>query len=352
MKKVISFIAIFALIFTFFLTGTTFAASLDTLNVETSKTTVRPGEEVNLTINFGQNLGAYTFDIAYDNNIFDYVTADGGTANNTGDKVRVTFYDTTGGTNPRQNMSIVFKTKEGITTSNPTELTVTGEGLANADASVNYDDITTPIVKNITVEPEYKDYVINLEYTGDIIFGEEKDMKLSYSSSMGRYYEHARLIATATTPQGANVKLLATDGVSRAEQDIIQSGWGDPQGYKIGGKDVLQVLNTRALFTEAGDYTITLKLIDRDNADSVIAQKEFSFTAKESEQEITPPAEEEPPKAPETNNGATTENEETTNNVQKPTTLPKTGENIYIPMAVLLVISIGVVVYYNEKKSK
>lgn len=352
MKKIISFIAIFALIFTFFLTGTAFAASLDTLNVEVNKTTVRPGEEVNLTINFGQNLGAYTFDIAYDNNIFDYVTADGGTTNNTGNKIRVTFYDTTGGTNPRQNMSIVFKAKEGITTSNPTELTVTGEGLANADASVTYDDITTPIVKNIIVEPEYKDYVLNLEYTGDIIFGEEKDMKLSYSSSMGRYYEHARLIATATTPKGANVKLIATESTTRAEQDIIQSGWGDPQGYKIGGKNVLQVLNTKALFTEAGDYTITLKLIDRDNADSVIAEKEFSFTVKENKGEIIPPVEEEPPKAPETNNGGTTNNGENTNNVQKPSTLPKTGENIYVPMAVILAILIAVAVYYNKKKTK
>lgn len=34
MKKIISFIAIFALIFTFLLTTNTFAASLDTLNVE------------------------------------------------------------------------------------------------------------------------------------------------------------------------------------------------------------------------------------------------------------------------------------------------------------------------------
>lgn len=346
MKKIISFIAILALMFTFFLTGTTFAASLDTLKVESNKTTVRPGEQVNLTINFGESLGAYTFDIAYDNNIFDFVSADGGTSNNTGDKVRVTFYDTTGGTNPRQNMSIVFKAKEGITTSNPTELTVTGEGLANADASVTYDDITTPIVKNITVEPEYEPYTLNLEYTGDIIFGEEKDMKLSYSSSMGRYYEHARLVASATTPEGASVKLTGVNTGEQAEQDIILSGWGDPQGYKIGGKDVLQTLNVKALFTDTGDYTITLKLIDRDNADSVIAEKEFTFTAKEHEQEITPPAEEEPPKAPETNNG------ENTNNVQKPTTLPKTGNNIYVPMAVLLIGLTGFAVYYNKKKTK
>ena len=36
------------------------------------------------------------------------------------------------------------------------------EGLANADASVRYDDITTPIIKNLIVEPAYEDYTPNL----------------------------------------------------------------------------------------------------------------------------------------------------------------------------------------------
>ena len=82
-------------------------------------------------------------------------------------------------------------------------------------------------------------------------------MNLSYTSPMGRYYEHARLVAEATSPTGANVQLLATDQ-SNLEYDIIQSGWGDAQGSKIGGKDVSQVLQTRAIFSEQGDYTITL----------------------------------------------------------------------------------------------
>jgi len=354
MKKAISLIVIFAIILTFFLTGTSFAAELGTLNVEVDKTIVRPGQTVKLTINFGVVLGAYTFDIAYDNNIFDFVSVDGGAENNTGDKVRVTFYDATSG---RDNMSIIFKAKEGITTSNPTELTVTGEGLANQDASITYDDILTPIVKNITVEPEYKDYVLNLEHTGDIIVNKEKDMKLSYSSYMGRYYEHARLIAEATTPEGGNVKLTAIEATTRAEEDIIQSGWGDPQGYKIGGKDFSQVLNVQALFTKAGNYTITLKLIDRDNADSVIAQKQFSFTATEETTEIVPPEEEpETPQQPgqtetpkEPTKPPTTNNQQTTTQ-QKPTTLPKTGENIYVPISILLIGLASVIVYYNKKK--
>ena len=198
-------------------------------------------ENVKLEIDFGKALGAYTFDIAYDNNIFEYVNVDGGTANDTSDKVRVTYYDSTGGTNPRNNMIIEFKAKDGITTSNPTEFTITAEGLANADASESYDDITSPIVKNVTVEPEYVDYTINLETSGDIIVGEENEMTLSYSSPMGHYYEHARLIGEAISPNGATVKLLGTDEAN-LEHDIIESGWGDAQGYKIGGKDVSQVL--------------------------------------------------------------------------------------------------------------
>ena len=264
MKKILSTIAIIAILTLLIFTGNTYAAALDTIDVSTDKTTVRPGEEVKVTIQFGQDLGAYTFDVSYDKNIFEYVSAEGGTANDTTTKVRVVYHDSTGGSNPRTNMSVTFKAKADITKSNPTEFTVTAEGLANADASVTYDDIAIPIVKNVTVEPQYVDYTLKLEHTGNIIKGKENQMTLSYSSPMGRYYEHARLIAEATTPQGATVRLLATDK-SRLEHDIIQSGWGDAQGYKIGGKDVSQVLQVRGIFSEIGDYTITLKLIDRDN---------------------------------------------------------------------------------------
>ena len=232
MKKIIRIIEIFIIVSLIILTGKTYAVELDTLEVKLDKTTVRPGETVKVTIEFGKDLGAYTFDVTYDNNIFEYVSVDGGTPNDTSDKVRVIYHDSTGGTNPRSNMSIVFKAKEGITTSNPTEFTVTAEGLSNSDASETYDDILVPIAKNVTVEPEYIDYTLNLEYSGDIVKEEEKEMKISYSSPMGHYYEHARLVAKATTPSGANVKLLGTDEAS-LEHDIIQSGWGDPQGYKI-----------------------------------------------------------------------------------------------------------------------
>ena len=54
---------------------------------------------------------------------------------------------------------------------------------------------------------------------------------------MRRFYEHARLVAEVTKTAGGTVQLIGTD-TSQLEHDIIQSGWGDAQGYKIGGAEV------------------------------------------------------------------------------------------------------------------
>ena len=351
MKKIVSIISILLIVSLAIFTGNVYAAPLNSVSVETSKDLVRPGEEVKVNIEFGQALGSYTFDIAYDNSIFEYVSNEGGTPNDMGDKVRVVFYDSSGGTNPRNNMSVTFKAKSDITTSNPTEFNVTAEGLANSDASVTYDDITTPITKNLTVEPQYVDYTLSLvPVNGTLIKDEENEMKLTYSSPMGKYYEKARLVAESTGT--GDVKLLGTDE-QQLEHDIIESGWGEEQGYKIGGKDVSQTLNVRGVFSKAGNYKITLKLIDRENSDAVIAEKTFDFTVEEKSEVV-------PPQTGETENG-TTENEpeeitppvEVEENVTEnkvPTQLPKTGINIYIPICLVLSILLGMVIYYNKKK--
>ena len=156
-------------------------------------------------------------------------------------------------------------------------------------------------------------------------------------------------------PSGANVQLLATDQ-SNLEHDIIQSGWGDAQGSKIGGKDVSQVLQTKAIFSEEGNYKITLKLIDRDNSDTVIAEKEFDFSVL-AEQTQTP----NPTPTPNPNpieKPTDTPTEETPNNNQgaedkineTPKILPKTGTNLYVPIAVILIALISAYIFFNIKK--
>ena len=354
MKKIISIVILSLIIVILGFAGNVNAASLDTITLDTNKEIVNPGQEVTLNINFGKDLGSYTFDIAYDNNLLEYVSVEGGTPSDNGTRVRVVFYDSTGGTNPRNNMKITFRAKTGITTSNPTELSVTAEGLANNDASEQYDDITTPIVKNITVEPVYEDYKIDLSYEGKIIQNEEKDMKLEISSNMGRYYEHARIVAKVVTPEGGQVTLKGIDEQS-LEHDIIQSGWGDAQGEKIGGANVSKILNLKGNFTKAGKYTITIKLIDRDSSDMEIAAKSFDINVLETSGTNTDDNTNQEENTIGNENQNTVQNEINNNQVENkeeenlPKTLPKTGRNIFIPV-VILIIGIAIITYIVKKK--
>ena len=353
MKRFLSITLLLMILFLSFSIGKVNAVALDTITIDTSKTTVNPGEDVTLVINFGKALGSYTFDVAYDNKLLEYVNCEGGTPNDTGTKVRVTFYDSTGGTSPRTDMKITFRAKEGITTSNPTDLSVTAEGLANNDASESYDDITIPIVKNIVVEPKYEEYQIDLSYTGNILVDQEKEMTLTISSAMGKNYDHARIVAQATTPDGGTVTLKGTDE-QQLEHDIIQSGWGDASGYQIGGQNMKKVLSLRANFTKAGAYSITINLIDRDSSDAVIASKTFSLTAlteEQNNQENTNIPTENETTNQGTNNEGTTQNaNETTNNQEElPKTLPKTGRNIYISIIILTIALITTMVVLQKK---
>lgn len=349
MKKIIYSIIIFTTMIISLLTIKVKAASLDAINIETNKSIVNPGEEVTLTIEFGKSLGAYTFDIAYDNNLLEFVSASDGTPNDMSTKVRIVYYDSSGGSNTKDSLTIVFKAKEGITTSNPTDLSITAEGLANGDASEQYDDIDVPITKNITVEPDYKDYELNLQYDGEIVKNQEKEVTITTSSEMGKYYDHARLIAEVTTQTGGTVTLIGIDE-QQLEHDLIQSGWGDPSGYKIGGK-VNQVLKFTGLFTEAGDYQITLKLIDRDSSDASIVEKTFDIKVVE---ESTVEDEND-----NTNTGNNTENttDNTTNNTEEqekaeelPKELPKTGIN-YTGIFIALIV-LAILIYFTKYRKK
>ena len=111
---------------------------------------------------------------------------------------------------------------------------------------------------------------------------------------------------------------------------------------RIGGKDVLQSLQTRAIFSQAGNYTITLKLIDRDNSDQIISQASFPFTVLEMATPIPPqnnqPTVEETPEIEEVKPDET------------PKKLPKTGNNLYIPIVILLMVLVSSYLYYNKKK--
>lgn len=327
MKKIMSIFAIISIVFGIFSFTNVNAATLDTLDIRLDKQTVHPNENVKVNVQFGKALGAYTFEFAYDNKVLEYVSSEGGTPNNTGDKVIVTFFDTSGGSSSRDNMSITFRAKSDIYTSNPTDISITASGMGNSDASEHYDDITIPIVKNVIVEPIYVDYGISLDYTGDVLKGQEKEMDIKISSSMGKNYEHVRLLAEVSTTSGGIVKMIAIDE-SHLEHDIIQSGWGDASGYQLGGKDVTQTIKTTSTFSEEGKYDITFKLINRDDSDAVIVTKMFSVDVKNNPIPPTQPGNQEGSSTPETTPGTTPEsNQNTSNELNQETTTVTEGQN-------------------------
>ena len=347
MKKVISIIILFTLFIAFTIPYYISAVSLDTIKVDLSNQKVEPGKTVTVNIKFGKELGSYTFDIAYDNNIFEYVSSEGGTANDNGTRVRIYYFDSTGGSNPRTSTSVTFKAKRDITTSNPTDFSVTAEGLANADASEQYDDITVPIDKSVLVEPKYENYKFELKYSGEVIINKEKEMNLILSSAMGKYYDKVRILATVSGPKDSTVKLLATDN-KNLEHDIIQSGWGEAEGYKIGGL-VTQNLKLRGVFDKAGKYTITFKLIDRSDSDNIITTSSFNVDVKEkltsnnTQTEGSTNNEQSNTSKPDNNQNVIDKNEEV------PEKLPQTGTTRYAVILPLSLILIGAYMYLRKK---
>ena len=365
MKKLLSFIIIFALVlFLFQINVYASSVPLGSVTVNLSQEKIAPGETVKVNIEFGQELGAYTFDVAYDNNIFEYVSSEGGTENDNGSRVRVTYYDSSGGSNPRSNMSVTFKAKSDLVTTNPSDFSVTAEGLANSDASQDYDDITSPIKKSITVEPKYVDYTIKLNYDGNIIVDEEKTMELITESSLGKNYENVKMKVEVTKKpsDSATVKLLATER-TRQEIDLIQDGWGEPDGYELGGKDVKQTLDIRGIFSDVGDYTIKVSLLDVDSGSSEITTETFDVAVKdketidnnentnEIENEIVEDNTNEIVGGTDNSNDDKTNTETIENTEELPENLPKTGMTQYAYIiTAIAVLGSGYLALKNTKK--
>ncbi len=98
-----------------------------------------------------------------------------------------------------------------------------------------------------------------------------------------------------------------------------------------------------------GTYKINFKLIDRENSDSIIAEKSFDINVVEDTQTI-PETTENP-----TNQTVPTEEKivkETSNdtNKQLPKTLPKAGKNLYLLGSLTIISLIGIAIYYNKSR--
>lgn len=134
-----------------FLAASVYAATLDNFSISQSKSTLKPGEEVKFTVNFGAQIASYDMEFTYDNTKLEYVSVTGGQANNTGTKVLVSYYDPAGGNTPIESMSITFKAKSTITSATTDNVRIAISSLAGPDLA-SYEDIID--TKTVTIQPE------------------------------------------------------------------------------------------------------------------------------------------------------------------------------------------------------
>lgn len=120
----------------------------------------------------------------------------------------------------------------------------------------------------------------DISYEGEVKVNEEKSTLIILAGENTPVHSNVRVKVDIEGP--AKPKLMATD--SNGNQiNIAETGyWGPEAGFAIAGtfKNETPV---KATFTEAGSYTITLKLLDVQNGNDVLAEKSITIQVKGNE---------------------------------------------------------------------
>lgn len=123
----------------------------------------------------------------------------------------------------------------------------------------------------------------DISYEGEVKVNEEKNTLIILAGDNTPLHTNVRVKVDIEGP--ATPKLLATDSLG-TEIDIAQWGyWGPESGFAIQGTFSNET-PVKATFTEAGAYTITLSLLDVQNADDILAQKTVTIQVQGDEPEV------------------------------------------------------------------
>lgn len=159
----------------------------------------------------------------------------------------------------------------------------------------------------------------DISYEGEVKVNEEKSTLIILAGENTPLHSNVRVKVEIEGP--ATPKLLATDSLG-TEIDIAQWGyWGPEVGFAIAGTFSNET-PVKATFTQEGAYTITLTLLDVQNADAILAQKTVTIQVKADEPVVNE-----------------TVNETINEEINEPTNeLPKTGTSLaeYAIYAVIL----------------
>lgn len=120
----------------------------------------------------------------------------------------------------------------------------------------------------------------DISYEGEVKVNEEKSALIILAGENTPVHTNVRVKVDIEGP--ATPKLLATDSLG-TEIDIAEWGyWGPESGFAIAGTFSNET-PVKATFTEAGSYTITLKLLDVQNGNDILAEKSVTIQVKENE---------------------------------------------------------------------
>lgn len=337
MRKIF-YVIIWCIIAFFLLQIDCYAVGLSDLKIELDKSLIHPNENVDIAIDFGQPLSEFEIEIAYDSNLFEYVsTSNDVNIYDNGNIITIT-YPTLSNNTSVNTLEVKFKAKSDIISTNPTNFKVTLQNLKDGTNLEVIDNPENPFDLALVLEPVYTNYIIDLSYDGTLISKKENDLKLTIKSEMGQNYVNTKLYAIVNSPENSEVEIFANDS-NGINYNLVEEGWGGENGEPIGGKNVVKQLNLRGIFKKEGEYNVTFELVDINNSDYIIASNTFDIEVK-NEDELKL----------ETSNTITNLNttvgsiQNTSNNENEVSikTLPKAGSTIYfiiIPTVIIIILA-------------
>lgn len=131
--------------------------------------------------------------------------------------------------------------------------------------------------------PTNNEYKFDINYTGNIIEGEEKNATVILEGTNATPYTNVRIkVDFISGPAEPSIIAYDSQGIG---YNIVEIGyWGPESGFAVGGtfKNETPVV---AKYPKAGTYVTRLSLIDKSNGDRVIVSRDFTQTVSAS----TPP---------------------------------------------------------------
>ena len=120
----------------------------------------------------------------------------------------------------------------------------------------------------------------DISYEGEVKVNEEKSTLIILAGNNTPVHTNVRVKVEIEGPEMP--KLLATDS-NGTQIDIAKVGyWGPDAGFAIAGTFSNET-PVKATFTKEGSYTITLKLLDVQNGNDILAEKSITIQVKGNE---------------------------------------------------------------------